>query len=89
MVTYPTKVEGLNPAPVTGRVLFVEDPTKFTPRQFLKYIDEGFVPVVKYVSSSKLTFAFCSYTETSTYTLVAAGSTYTSSSLDTAYAASL
>lgn len=30
----------------TGRILFVEDPAKFTPREFLQFIKEGFVPVM-------------------------------------------
>ena len=46
----------------TGRVLFVEDPADFTPREFLKFIDEGFVPVtVSKNASGTVSYAFASW----------------------------
>lgn len=45
MNKYPTKIEELNLTLRTGRVVFIDDPTKITPRELYKYIDEGFVPV--------------------------------------------
>ena len=45
----------------TGRVLFVEDPADFTPREFLKFIDEGFVPVTVTNTNGTISYAFASW----------------------------
>ena len=45
----------------TGRVLFIDDPSNFTPREFLKFIDEGFVPVTVTDTSGTISYAFASW----------------------------
>ncbi len=67
----------------SGRVLFIEDPTIFTPREFLAFIHEGFVPVTVTVSSGTTSYAFASWKAAEgAYTLGSA----TSSDLDTPFA---
>ena len=49
-MSYPYTNQGVEradskPGFRTGRILFVDDPTKFTPREFLQFMKEGFVPV--------------------------------------------
>ena len=67
----------------TGRVLFVEDPADFTPREFLKFIDEGFVPVAVTVTSGTTSYAFATWSaEEGDYVLGSA----TSTDLDTPFA---
>lgn len=68
----------------TGRVLFIEDPADFTPREFLKFIDEGFVPVTVTDTSGTISYAFASWAAADgAYTLGSA----TSDDLDTAFEA--
>lgn len=68
----------------TGRVLFVEDPADFTPREFLKFIDEGFVPVTVTNTSGTISYAFASWSAADgAYALGSA----TSDDLDTAFEA--
>lgn len=68
----------------TGRVLFVEDPADFTPREFLKFIDEGFVPVTVTAASGTISYAFTTWkAEDGDYVLGEA----TSAALDTPYSA--
>lgn len=68
----------------TGRVLFVEDPADFTPREFLKFIDEGFVPVTVTDTNGTISYAFASWSAADgDYTLGSA----TSDDLDTAFEA--
>jgi hypothetical protein len=67
----------------SGRVLFVEDPTIFTPREFLSYISEGFVPVTVTVASGTTSYAFATWkAEEGNYALGSA----TSTDLDTPFA---
>lgn len=66
----------------TGRVLFVENPADFTPREFLSFIDEGFVPVIFMNTSGTISYAFASWkAEDGEYTL----GTATSYDLDEAF----
>lgn len=68
----------------TGRVLFVEDPADFTPREFLKFIDEGFVPVTVTDTNGTISYAFASWKAADgAYTLGSASS----DDLDTAFEA--
>lgn len=50
-MSYPYTNQGVEAADKkpgfrTGRVLFIDDITAFTPREFFKFIDEGFLPVI-------------------------------------------
>lgn len=47
----------------TGRMLVIEDITAFTPALFLKFINEGFVPVVLVDSSGTISWEGVSYGE--------------------------
>ena len=74
----------------TGRVLFVDDPTIFTPREFYKFIDEGFCPVGRSQTADVYTFDFITYgKEEGSYYLVQGVSSYSSSDLDQPYVLSV
>lgn len=85
-MSYPYTNQGVSEMKkdfTSGRVLFVENPADFTPREFLSYIQEGFIPVTVTVSSGTTSYAFASWkAEEGSYTLGSA----TSDDLDTPFA---
>lgn len=85
-MSYPYTNQGISESKkdfTSGRVLYVEDPTIFTPREFLSYINEGFVPVTVTVTSGTTSYAFASWkAEEGAYQLGSA----TSADLDTPFA---
>lgn len=85
-MSYPYTNQGISESKkdfTSGRVLYVEDPTIFTPREFLSYINEGFVPVTVTVSSGTTSYAFATWkAEEGDYALGSA----TSADLDTPFA---
>ena len=88
-MSYPITNPNSVPAQDTGRILFIDDATAITPRKLLKYAEEGFAPVARTESSGTISFAFASYGEDDgVYTLTIGEDSYTSSDIDTAFAAS-
>lgn len=88
-MSYPYTNQGIDKVDTkagfrTGRVLFVEDPTKFTPREFLSFINEGFIPVtVTESSAGNISYSFATWKAVDgTYTLGGKNST----DLDVAFA---
>lgn len=85
-MSYPYTNQGISESKkdfTSGRVLYVEDPTIFTPREFLSYINEGFVPVTVTVASGTTSYAFATWkAEDGDYALGSA----TSDDLDTPFA---
>lgn len=61
MIKYPTELKENNAAVGTGRVLIIDDMTKFTPHKFFDYISEGFVPVVLVKENTSITPEFVVY----------------------------
>lgn len=85
MITYPTEVKQMSPAVNTGRIVFIDDATKFTPNKLFNYLSEGFVPVARTVGATA-TYEFVehsvAYGPDAEYTLTVGKTTYTSADWD-------
>ena len=63
-MAYPYTNNGISESKkdfTSGRILFIEDPTAFTPREFLTYMNEGFVPVLVEQSSGNVSYTFAEW----------------------------
>lgn len=91
MITYPDKPTNITPAHTTGRIVFVDDPTKFTPEKFFSYIIEGFVPMARAVTSGSMSYTLVEHSvevgEGATYTVKIGNATFTSADWRTPFAA--
>ncbi len=66
----------------TGRILFIDKAEDLTPNKFYSYINEGFMPVGRTITSGTMKFALVEFStaigDEETYTLKVGSNTYTS-----------
>ena len=59
-MNYPNKVENMKPGVDVARMLIFtrEVLSEFTPREIITYIEEGFIPVERYISNGFFAYRF-------------------------------
>ena len=88
-MSYPITNPNSASAVDTGRIVYIDDPTVLTPRKFMQFINEGFVPVARIEEDGVIIFLFVFYGETEGANILVIGDdVFSSEDIDTAYALS-